>query len=39
MLQAGIKKGVGRVAREGRSDLWMGNGQGIHGYSLEASTF
>lgn len=36
VLHAGIKKGVGRMAGERRSDLWSGNGQG---YSLEASTF
>ena len=29
VFQAGVVKGVSRVAREGRSDLWRGNGQGI----------
>lgn len=29
VLHAGVVKGVGRVVREGRSDLWRGNEQGI----------
>lgn len=29
VLQARVVEGVGGVAREGRSDLWWGKGQGI----------
>lgn len=39
VFQAGVEKGVGRVARERRSDLWRGNRQRIYCYLLEASTF
>lgn len=35
VLQAGVEKGVGRVAREGGGDLWRGNNSGIYGDSLE----